>query len=263
MIGRKSIVGVALFSVFAFLVVAVQGAAAREYEPTTNTTAVTCAPQEKGEFSDEHCDSFVGAPNGKFSHVRIAPGTSTSIEVTNEKTGPETKSAEKAVLKGTLFGVESLITAETVSGTGSIKNVESGTNMQVEGEVTTKFTKVKVDKPEGCSIQEPIEFTTKFRGVKDKAAPTRMGLEFFPKEGNTFVILHLSGGLLCPANAEVTGTTVATGGSSGEHGSGATAVFTEEDSNLKFGGNPASFTGKFTTRMSGGGNPIALTTNAP
>ena len=261
MIGRKAVIGLSLLSALLFCAFAAQSASAAAAK---NTTAVTCV---KGgtdlDFKDEHCDEKVAKGTGSFSHVAIAPGTKTTISVTNAKTANKTTEAAPTILKGSIFGVKSEIVCKTVSGEGTLTNEESGKEHKVSGTVTANFTSCTVNKPAGCKVKEPITTTSSTAGVEELGAgKNEMGLEFKPTEGEVFSEVTLEGCLLA-GKYKTTGTAIGTGTPAPtEKHSGTTNVFTNAmtKETLKLAGNPAEISSSTTVTMSGGGNPIALTT---
>lgn len=273
MIGRRAVLGLSLLSALLFCAFAAQSASAQKAE---NTTAFTCV--EGGgakDFSDAHCDKKVGAGEGKFGHVAIANDTTTEIEITNEKMGAATNEKTSQLLKATAFGVKTEITCDTVTGTGTIHNVESGVGSKkhtVTGTGTVKYSGCKVLKPAKCSVG-PIEIKNgTFQGV-EKTGPEKntMGVEFTPEAGKPFTTIPFEGAecALKGKSISVEGTAIGTAnpsvGDTAKH-SGATVTFTEAmtKETLKVGLNAAEHKGGFTVKMKEmegkPQNPIALTT---
>jgi hypothetical protein len=261
MIGRKAVVGLSLLSALLLCAFAAQSASAAVAK---NTTAVTCV-EGGGEldFTDAHCDNQVKPKEGKFGHVAIAPGTKTTLSVTNAKTANNTTESTPTILKGSIFGVKSEIVCKTVSGEGSLTNEESGKEHKVSGSVTASFTNCTVNKPAGCKVKEPITTTSNTVSVEGLGAgANEMGQEFKPTEGEVFSEVTLEGCLLA-GKYKTTGTAIGTGsGSPSAKFSGATNVFTNAmtKETLKLAGNPAEISSTTTVTMSGGGNPVSLTT---
>ena len=271
MTGRRSIVGLALFSALLFSAFAAQSAMAA-FVNNTNVTAFECKSGGALDYSDAHCDHAVSPGTGSFGHTAIGPVAGTEIEITNAGTKNNTTETEPADLHGVLAGAEATITATTVTGTGTISNVAgTGTEMKVEGTATINYTGVTVDQPEHCTAVEPITVNAKFHGVKEG---TKMGLQFEPLvAGGNFASITFGGGASCPLNGStinVKGTAIGTAGGNTTNetearpeanGSGATTVFEAGNGMeaLTIGGNTATFTSKTTTKMKNG-NPIALTT---
>jgi len=258
MIGRRAIVGLSLLCsllVCAFAAQSALGAAAK------NTTAVTCEKQGGNGFTDAHCDQ---AGNGEYGHTAIANGT-TTITVTNGKNASATTAAAPTILKGTVFGVKNEITCKTVTGEGSLTNSEpTSKEHKVTGTVTAKFTSCVVNKPAlGCKVKEPITVESNVEGVEGLGAgKNEMGLEFKPKTGEVFNEITIEGCFVA-GTFKTTGTAIGTGNPlPTEKFSGTTNIFTNAmtKETLKLGGNPAEVSSSTTVNMSGGGNPISLTT---
>jgi hypothetical protein len=260
MIGRRTAVGLSLLCALAVCAFVAQSASAAAAK---NTTAVTCV---KGggskDFSDAHCDKFVGAEKGEFGHVAIT-GT-VAISVTNEKTASETKAAAPTILKGSIFGIKSEITCQTVTGEGSLTNEEPESKVhQVKGSVKAKFTNCSVQKPAGCKVKEPISVNSKVKGVEGIGTTGKqMGLEFEPESGKVFSEVTLEG-CIGAGTFKTEGTAIGTGTPSPEEKfSGATNVFTNAmtKETLKLAGAAAEVSSTTTVTGTVGGNPVALTT---
>ncbi len=266
--GHRAVIGLALLGALSLCAFAAQSASAA-FVPAVNTTAFTCVPGGGNkDFKDAHCDEKVAPETGSFGHVLI-PAGETKISVTNAKTAKGTEAAEPSVLKMVLGGVNSEITATTVTGEGVILNEElpaGSKNHQVTGTVTTKFTGITVNKPLNCTAKE-IVVKSFFKGV-EKGGPKEntMGLEFTPDpEKAPFAEIPLEGEK-CALKGKtfvITGTMIATGTPKPEEKhSGATTFFTNEmtKETLKVGEGAAELSSKTTISMTGGGNPISLTT---
>jgi hypothetical protein len=263
MIGRRAVVGLSLLSALLFCAFAAQSASAAAAK---NTTAVTCV---KGggelDFSDAHCDKKVEPKKGEFGHVAIA-NEATTVSVTNEKTASETTAAAPTILKGTVFGVKNEITCTKVAGEGTLTNSEPvAKEHKLTGTITANFTSCTVNKPAGfgCKVKEPITVKSNVEGVEGLGAgKNEMGLEFKPTEGEVFNEIVIEGCFL-KGTFKTTGTAIGTGTPAPtEKHSGTTNVFTNAmtKETLKLAGNPAEVSSSTTVTMSGGGNPIALTT---
>lgn len=266
MIGRKAVTGLALLSALLVCAFAAQSASAAA---AVNTTAVTCVKviePKTGDFDDAHCDVLNKDKKGEYKHDPIAVGTKTTVSVTNAGTANATKEAAPTILKGTVFGVKNEITCKTVSGEGELTNEEPSAKVhKFTGTVTAKFTSCTVNKPAiGCKVKEPISVTSKVEGVEGLGPEKNtMGQEFKPAAGETFSELTLEGCFIA-GTYKTTGTAIGTGTPSpSAKFSGATNVFTNEmtKETLKLAGNPAEISSSTTVTMSGGGNPIALTTS--
>jgi hypothetical protein len=263
MIGRKAAVGLSLIGALLAFAFMAQSAFAVS---AINTTAVTCTEGAgANDFSDAHCDTNVGAGKGKFGHTEIEKNVETKVTVTNAKTKGATTESTPAIQKGSIFGVKSEITCNTVTGTGTLTNSEPVSKQhKVTGNVTAEFTKCTVNKPGGfgCKVKEPIKVTSNVEGVEGLGAgKNEMGLEFKPKEGEVFAEIIIEGCFL-KGTFKVTGTAIGTGTPAPtEKHSGTTNVFTNAmtKETLKLAGNPAEISSS-TTVTTTGGSPVALTT---
>jgi len=259
----KSIVGLSLLSALLLCAVAAQSAQAA-WEPATNLTAYTCVPGGGGlDFTDAHCDHQVTPGTGSFGHEKIANGVKTEIETSNKQTASETTAAQPAVLKSTILGNAVTITCKKVepdtNATSFIINEEpSAEKHNAHGTSAVNFTECNVEgNGKACSVAEPITLKTLFEGVEEPNTKG-MAIEFKPDPaGEPYVTIKFTGTCLL-SEAKVTGLARGTG--SGTTGGGATLEFKPEDEELFFAGVKATFEGKFTTRMAGGGNPITFTT---
>lgn len=267
MIGRRSAIGLALLSVFAFCAFVAQGAVAQIGTPATNTTAFTCV---KGggnlDFKDAHCDEKVESKKGEYGHVAIANGTTTSLDVSQESSSK---------FNASIAGVNTEVTCKKVRGFGVesfIQNTEAfGKDHKVKGTLKAEFTECTVAKPLKCMIKEPIFVTAAAEGLEGLGPEKNtMGVEFRgegPEETFAELAFENKGAEKCSLGGKafpVRGSAIATGKvAQGNKHTGATSVF--EDANemetLKVGFGKASFSSTLTTTMWGdGGNPIALTT---
>ncbi len=232
-----------------------------------NTTTVTCV-KGKGDldFLDEHCDEKVEKGKGSFGHEAIAGGTKTTVSVTNAGTQNGTKEAAPTIIKGTVFGVKHEITCQTTSGEGSLTNSEPVVKQhKVTGTVTINYTSCTVNKPAGfgCEVKQPITLKSNVEGVEGLGAgKNEMGLEFKPAAGETFEEITIANCVFA-GTSKITGIAIGTGTPkpTEKHG-GATYVFTNAmtKETLKWAGNSVEISGSTTVTMSGGGNPVALTT---
>ena len=268
MIGRRATVGLSLLCALLFSALAVQSAAGAV---SNNTTAVTCVKGKgNNDFSDEHCDTFVGIGKGSYGHIPIdaVNGTATEIEVSNKTTGGATS---PAVFFGEPFKVKTEIDCTTLAGTGSVTNTEEpagSKNHKVDGKVTANFTGCTVKKPAKCTAKEPIVASSDVVGVDELEGKKEMGLEFKPEGGGkTFSTITLEGAecALKEKPFPVEGTAISTSGPAGAANtnkwSGATSVFTKAmtEKTLKAAEKFAWFESVSTVRMKGG-EPLALTT---
>jgi hypothetical protein len=262
---RRSTIGLMLLCGLAFFAVAAPSAMAK------GTTAFTCEPVSVGaEFEDEHCDKAKAGGSG-FKHTAIAAGVATEVSFTNEKTQNLTTEAFKVFLPGKFEGVAvEIVCEEVTSGAGAattLENKEVEGKMLAEGPAELKFGKCKVNKPEKCTVKEPIVTKVKAKTkVIKETAPEEMGVEFTASGANLGEIeFKNKEAEVCPLNgkkAVVTGTFTATPEGI-VNGKGATWAITAAMSNLKFGTEVGKLETIVTARMAGiGGNPIVLTTTA-
>jgi hypothetical protein len=271
MIRRRATVGLTLLLALlcsAFVAQSAFAAAAK------NTTAVTCVPGGGAkDFSDAHCDSKVTAGTGEFGHVAIAPGKTTNVVITNEKTKNATTETTPTTFKGTLFKVKLEGSCQTVTGEGTFKNEEPAPGVHTgSGTGTIKATNCKVEKPASCTAKEPLEIPGIGNPVEELGAEKKeMGAELKPKEGEIFTTLNLEnkGAEVCPLAGkplEVKGIAIATSAlAPTEKQSGATAVLTNAmtKETLSIGGSPVEVSGTTTIRPVVEGkvqNPLSSTT---
>jgi hypothetical protein len=181
--------------------------------------------------------------NGTWETVKLPPGL---VKV-------RTTGTSKFSLKATVAGVEFKIECESVEGEGEAENTAEAMSGSSTGE---SFTGCAVVKPEGKGCTVPSTIKTKALSVSTK----EMNVNYKPQEGETFVVITVSGCSVGALNGEkpVTGT--------------ASAVVTEEEptsaeftatsgSALKFGGQTATFIGKAHSRTNVvNGNTLALET---
>jgi hypothetical protein len=254
---------ISLLCALAFCAFAAQGASAAAAK---NTTVYACLKGNTKDFSEEHCVNGVTPGTGGFGHEAVTVGDLTALSIGNEKTASETTAAAPTILKGTVFGVKNEITCTKVAGEGSLTNSEPvAKEHRVAGSITAKFTSCTVNKPAGfgCKVKEPITVKSNVEGVEGLGAgKNEMGLEFKPSEGEIFSSVVIEGCFLA-GTYNTTGTAIGTGtpAPTAKH-SGATNVFTNAmtKETLKLAGNPAEVSSTTTVNMSGGGNPVALTT---
>jgi hypothetical protein len=247
MIGRRTIVGLSLLSVLAFCAFAAQGASAA-WETATNTTAFTCVKGGgKKDFKNSGCSEPTTAGTGKFGHVEIPTGTSTDIE---------SSSSESLVFTAELLGAKVTITCKkTVPDTEVTSFIENtstgGTNMDLHGTTAVVFQECsQTGNGAKCTVPN-ITLKTKFHGAKE---PTKanMAVEFEGDESENLFTIAFAGTCLIK-EASLKGVLRGTV-------NGDLLEFKAEDEELTFFGNPATLTQKFTTKMTGGGNPISITT---
>lgn len=259
MIGRKTIVFLSMLGTLCLCALMAQSALAVPWETNLNTTAFECVSKAKGGFDDAHCNT-VNAGGGSFAHAAIQ--NSAALTVINQTTKNKTTEATDMVLEAINKGKTVKVDVREVSGTGTINNVLTPEEQHtVEGSVLLEYRTFIVKEPAKCLVKEPgVEFTTKFKGVE--TPNEEMGLEFTTESG-VLLTIELTGGecSLKGTKLEFKGSAVATGGAGAKaNASGATEVFSAGNQSLSVGGEGASLTGTITTKESGGGPPIALTT---
>jgi hypothetical protein len=176
MIGRNSAIGLALLFAFSFCALAAQSAVAQVGTKAVNTTAVTCIEGAGNEdFSDEHCDDFVGAEKGEYGHAAVAVGETKELDAVND---PKTS----IVLQGTAAGVATEVTCNkmtTVTKNSAVHNIESSGKHTMTGNGTANFTECTVTKPGKCVMKEPVVANATFEGVEGLGeGKNEMGVEF-------------------------------------------------------------------------------------
>jgi len=256
MIGRRSVIGIAVLCALALSAFAAASASA------ANTTAVTCAPVGEGPegtkgFKDAHCkegtENTKAAPNVvKYEHKEIT--SPTEIWGTNERTsGASTSAKAPAKLEGTAAGIVTAIQCTTVAGMGSLENKETaGKEMYAHGTGTIEYTGCTVTKPaeKGCVVKGGAittnELTASTEGLATQA-------QFKPVTGTEFVSITIEKCSVVALNntypvagsvkATISGATLTT-----EHGAATT------ENTLKFAGQKAGLSGSLTLGM--GPTPI-------
>jgi hypothetical protein len=258
MIGRRAVIGLSLLCALAFSAIAVASASAE----TKTTTAFTCVKAEGGKgFSKEHC-AAADAVNEKaaFKHEEIKPGSWTTIEATNDKTGPETSTSTNAVLNATIGGLKAVITAKKVIAHGELENFEDPVTKAMDikqRKVIITYTEAVLSGAlatvEGCKVVKSEVVTNELEATS--LVNTHESVYSGP--GKVFAIIKLEGCKTKELNEkgiEVTGTANAIG-------DGATIETTAASTaGLKAAGQPASYTSKLTPRMI---NPTTKFTEAP
>jgi hypothetical protein len=247
MTGRRAILGLCALCALLISAFAAQAASAQ--------TAYECTAVSSGAtFSDAHCTT-AGTGAG-FKHVEITPGVSKAITLSNAKTGPGTTSAEPTLLSSTVSGVEVEIQATGVSGTGTMENKVSGSEMFAEGSGTITYSGATVLKPagKGCVVKNGGA-TTKALTASTKGLTN--ALKFAPTSGSTFVVFEIEGCSIAALN----GVYEVTGNVTSSSITGTTTNFeakqTKEQGTLKLRGQTASINGKVTISDANGG--LALT----
>jgi len=269
--GLRAIFALALLCALLSSACAAQSASA---SLAKNTTAFTCV---KGggetDFSDAHCDKFVGAKNGEYGHLAIKVGETTKVIFTNASTANSTKESTPAIFKAEPFKVKTEITCNTVKGEGTVTNEEPEAKVhRGSGSGTTEGTACSVQKPAKCTVKEPIVVSAEAVPLEELGVgKNEMGGELRPVGGGkTFTTVTLEGSECSlkgkPFNVE--GTAIGTAGTATqtERQSGTTAVFTNEmtKETLKVGEKPAEMSLVATARRAPvegkEQNPIAGTT---
>jgi hypothetical protein len=283
MTGRRAVAGLMLLSAFLLWALAAQSASA-SVVTSKNTTAFTCV-EGKGskDFADAHCDQNVGSENGKYGHVSIPLNETTGLDATNQKVTNETKTHEPAVIKGTVGLGKVEISCTVVKANtkeSAVHNVEPELKQHTfTGLAVAEFSECTVNKPEKCTIKEPIVTNTSFHGVEGLEGPksesNAMGVEYIgtgPEETFAEIQFENKGAESCSLNGiqvKVKGKVYGTSGPTTESvqtnkSSGATIAFTPKFKmqELKMGKDPAEFT-LIATPLGPGGieaKPISITT---
>jgi hypothetical protein len=250
---RKSVIGIAVLVVLVLSAFAAASASAED-------RAYTCAPITSGAHqfaeNDAHCVTpSTGTGKGFVHTLIVAPkSATTSVTVTNDKSASGTTAKSKAILRGTLSGLETEVECETVSGEGTLWNEASWT----EATGTLTYKGCKVLKPAGRNCKVTGETITTHSLAATSKSQTGTNLRFSPAAGTEFaglsifnctaekppaVVYPVSGSLVASTSGATTSTTEA----------GVTAQAT-----LTFGGNPSGIEGSLTISMIGG-NAITLT----
>lgn len=244
---RKSVIGIAALLALVVCAFAAANASAesKAFECSKSATSLT--------FPDAHC--VPGGSGSVYGHKSIAEGVSTSITGSNEKTASSTTASSKAILKGTLSGLETELECSTVTGSGSMKN--GATSVTGTGQIT--YSGCTVTKPaRECKVKEGKVVTKNLEATT--ASQTGTNLKFKPEGAATeFAAINIEGckNNVPPANAyPVSGSLVATT-------NGATTSTTETgvtgQGTLTFGGNPAGLEGTITINAQETGNALSLT----
>jgi hypothetical protein len=249
------------------------GAALAPSAGAAESTAVECTTTgtqipETDKFSDEHCKTK--SASGSFFHAATPVGTKTASEVTNITTGT---GRQPAYLESVVGGLNTILEAKKVEGTGTVENAEAGGEMYAEGLAETlTFSEVTVTN-RACEIFGITPGT----GVKTlgtiKTQPIRGStkgqatgiIKFEPQTaGGKFAEFELTGAS-CPEALKglypVFGTFLS------QQTEGATTPITHkpitEAQTLRLKsattGLVAGLSGQFTVKKTSGGVPIALT----
>jgi hypothetical protein len=245
MIGRKSVIGLAVLCALAFSAIAATSAFAAPGR------AFECAPGGT-QFSDAHCKT---AGSG-FGHVAIANGTATKITGTNAKTAGSTTAAEVSKLKGKIAGIATEVQCTGLSGSGELTNAAG--SVSGSGQITYTGCTVTAPAGRGCVVTGG-EIKTKPLAATTAGLTNNNELKFEPGPGETEFASIPIGSCLenspPSGNYPVAGSLIATT-------TGATTTTTHAgitgQKTLTFGGNAAGLEGALTISMEGG-NPLVLT----
>jgi hypothetical protein len=133
MTARKAIFGLCAVCAMLFSAIAAQGAMAE------SQTAYKCAAVASGAtFSDAHCKT--AASGSGFKHEEFSGSIAAAL--TNVTTGTE---REAGFLESVVGGLNTILEAKKVEGTGTVANAVSGTEMYAEGLAETlTFSEVTV-----------------------------------------------------------------------------------------------------------------------
>jgi hypothetical protein len=140
---RKTIVG--LCALCALLVSAFAAQSAGAVSQTTDRCVSSGTPTpEKNHFKDAHCKESTGTPTGTFFHEStigtVKPEMSSAL--TNVTTGTE---REPGHLEAVVGGLNTIIEAKKIEGTGVVGNLEAGGEQFAEGLAETiTFSEVTV-----------------------------------------------------------------------------------------------------------------------
>ncbi|HET7444177.1 MAG TPA: hypothetical protein VFJ57_05910 [Solirubrobacterales bacterium] len=250
MIGRKSIIGIAVLCALAFSAFAAASASAEQ-------RAYTCASGVgKKDYKEAHCVTNVGENNGTFGHTLITTA-GTKITGTSANTASNTTAGTVSKLKGALSGVETEVQCTELTGTGELTNDNTEPGLSVSGTGTIVYKTCTVTKPagKGCVVKGGSVTTEKLAATTVGQAANKV--KFTPAGETNFAIIPIEKCEIAALNNNfpVTGSLVATA-------SGATLTTTHtgitELNTLKFGGVKAGLEGALTIRMEGG-EPITVT----
>jgi hypothetical protein len=248
MIGRRSIVGIA---VLCALAISAFGAASAS---AADTAWVCLSGEGPGQnWEDEHCK--VKAGNKKFHTTEYGLGVIFAIIFRNAlTTGEGTNAASKFKVHGALSGVETEVECTEVNGTGSLTNAVSG----VTGTGTLEFAGCSVSKPagKGCVVtggavtSKTLKGTTVGQAANKLLITANSGTELatIPIEKCSVGALNnkfpLTGSVLIDADGATTRMTA----------SATTAANT-----VKLGGNKAGLDGALTTTDANGFGVLTMT----
>lgn len=244
MIGRRSVVALAVLCALVLSAVSVASASATE--------AVECSSSaSKIDKFGAHCLAVPAGKTANFGHLGLSAG-SHEFTATNANTASETTAGAVSLLAGVISGVAVEIQCTGVSGTGSLENAGS----QTKGTGVLTYAGCTILKPagRGCVVHGG-SITTNSLAAESEGASS---LKFKPASGETFVSITWEKCTVSALNNTypVTGTMKATV-------TGATTTSTEagvtEQNTLKFGGSKAALAGALTIKSAASGNGLALT----
>lgn len=243
MIGRRSVIGIAVLCALALSAIVASSASA------SNATAWTCAKAAGGVgFNAAHCTTAdVVSSGATYKHVEIPPNTATEVSATNERTAEKTTLHSPAILEGTISGVITAIKCTKVAGMGTLTNKEEPVGemiAHVKGTLT--YTECEVTKPVGkeCLVKEGKITTNELTGktlssteavIEPVTAPNFTGITI---EHCTTVGLNNTFQVTGSLKASLSGATIT---------STHAAVTTQNT--LKFGGQKAGLQGALTLGM--------------
>jgi hypothetical protein len=256
MIGRKSVVALAVLCALAISAFSVASASA--------TTAFTCsAAAPTLDKLGAHCLTPTGVTKN-FGHIGFT-GT-TEIDGSNEKTASETTARSTQTLAGTLSGVATELSCGIVEkkpGTiASMTNKEEPVGTMIaHGEGTLTYKECVVLKPAGksCVVKEEMVTTELLTAISEGAST----LAFKPKAGTTFAGITIE-----KCTVEALNNTFPVTGTLKAKVEGATTTANEAEvttqNTLKFGGNKAGLGGSLTIsgrvkETTGAYTPLVLT----
>lgn len=248
MIGRRSVIGIAVLCALAVSAFATSSASA------SSATAYTCATNLIGGpgFKAAHCTpEDVVSTGATYKHVEITPKTPTEVSATNERTATNTTAHSPAILHGTVSGVETAVECTKVHGMGTIENKEEAGEMFAHVTGTLTYTECKVTKPVGkeCVVKGGEITTNKLTGktlsAKEAEIKPFEGTEFakIPIEKCTIAGLNNTFPVQGSLKANLNGATVSS-----------TSAGVTAQNTLKFAGQKAGLQGSLTLGMS---TPVA------
>lgn len=158
------------------------------------------------------------------------------LALTNQKV--KATGTSEFLLKSTNAGVNFEIKCSTLSAEPTVSNVLTGENMHVTDEGATSFTGCSVVAPagKGCTVSSTL---TTNNLTSDTNATG--GTKFEPETGKPFITIAVTG---C-SNSALNGNKEVKGTATSVRVNGATQEFTSGSSSLTFGGQAATFTGKY------------------